>query len=268
MIYIYILKLEQNKFYVGKTNNPDFRIENHINGEGSAWTKKYKPIQLIELLSNCDDYDEDKYTRMYMDKMGVDNVRGGSYVQITLDDNTLNHLKKMSISTNNKCFNCGESGHFVKFCPNKTYNNNISNEPILINKFNKGCERCGRQNHNKKHCYAKKDINGNYIQDNDCLRCGRRCITELCNKTYDIKGNIIEDNNYVYNFQCSHCNSNQHNLYNCSKFQQEQYELAEIARKNNVCSRCKRIGHYRINCYETQDIHGNSINSIDSCIIS
>jgi len=47
MVYIYILELDQNKYYVGKTNNVNFRIQDHINRNGSAWTKKYKPLKLI-----------------------------------------------------------------------------------------------------------------------------------------------------------------------------------------------------------------------------
>ena len=42
MVFIYILRLEQGEYYVGKTANPDFRIESHFNSEGSAWTKLYK----------------------------------------------------------------------------------------------------------------------------------------------------------------------------------------------------------------------------------
>ena len=76
MVYIYILKLQENKYYVGKTNNPSFRIENHLNGDGSSWTTIYKPLKLVEMIPNCDDYDEDKYTQKYMDKYGIDNVRG------------------------------------------------------------------------------------------------------------------------------------------------------------------------------------------------
>ena len=43
MVYIYILKLQSNKYYIGKTNNPNFRLEEHGSGKGSTWTKKYKP---------------------------------------------------------------------------------------------------------------------------------------------------------------------------------------------------------------------------------
>ena len=66
MIFIYILELENKKYYVGKTTNPNFRIESHFNSNGSYWTKKYKPIRLYQLIPNCDDYDEDKYTRINM----------------------------------------------------------------------------------------------------------------------------------------------------------------------------------------------------------
>jgi hypothetical protein len=116
MVYIYILQLEQGKYYIGKTNNPQFRIESHFNFNGSAWTIKYKPIKLIKLIPNCDDYDEDKYTRIYMDKYGIQNVRGGSYVKIDLDTTTIIHLQQMSNGTNNKCFICSKEGHFAKDC--------------------------------------------------------------------------------------------------------------------------------------------------------
>ena len=63
MVFIYTLKLIQGKYYVGKTNNPSFRLDNHFNSNGSAWTMKYKPIELLDLIPNCDKYDEDKYTQ-------------------------------------------------------------------------------------------------------------------------------------------------------------------------------------------------------------
>ena len=121
MVFIYILQLEQGKYYVGKTNNPEYRLENHFNSNGSAWTKLYKPIQVLKIIPDCDDYDEDKYTRIYMDKYGIDNVRGGSFVTVELDQSTVEHLKKMSNGTNDKCFKCGSSGHFANVCEFSSY---------------------------------------------------------------------------------------------------------------------------------------------------
>jgi hypothetical protein len=42
------------------------RIEEHFRASGSEWTKKYKPIKVVETKLNADDFDEDKYTKIYM----------------------------------------------------------------------------------------------------------------------------------------------------------------------------------------------------------
>ena len=187
MVYIYILQLEKGKFYVGKTINPSFRLDSHFNSNGSAWTKIYKPIKMIELIPNCDDYDEDKYTRMFMDKYGIDNVRGGSFVSVELEQSTINHLKQMKNGTNDKCFNCGKSGHFAKDCKeeiiwcceycdkefidekkceyhekNCKYNNEDSESEDECDDVI--CFRCGREGHYANSCYASKHIRGYYLK--------------------------------------------------------------------------------------------------------
>ncbi len=124
MVYIYVLKLQHDKYYVGKTSNPYFRVESHFNSEGSEWTKINKPVKLLELIEG-DDYDEDKYTKIYMDKYGIDNVRGGSYTSVKLDKETKNQLVKISNSTNNRCFKCGKEGHFAKKCKKQDFNENV-----------------------------------------------------------------------------------------------------------------------------------------------
>ena len=62
MVHIYILECINNKFYVGKTNNIQFRLDNHSNGFGSQFTKLYPPFRVYSLLPDRDDFDEDKIT--------------------------------------------------------------------------------------------------------------------------------------------------------------------------------------------------------------
>lgn len=85
MIYIYVIKLDKGKYYIGKTSNPQFRLQSHFDSNGSSWTKKYKPLKVIEIKPTSDDYDEDKITMQYMDKYGINNVRGGLFVSVKLN---------------------------------------------------------------------------------------------------------------------------------------------------------------------------------------
>lgn len=84
--WLYILKLEDDKYYVGITarSNPEDRIQQHISGYyGAKWTKKHKPIETLELrdlgsLTTEEAEREEKTTTLaYMDKYGYQNVRGG-----------------------------------------------------------------------------------------------------------------------------------------------------------------------------------------------
>ena len=116
MITIYILCLTNNKYYIGKTNNPQKRILNHFQHQGSAWTKKYQPISIEKVINNADNFDEDKWTIKYMQIYGIDNVRGGSFCSIQLSESNKQTLQQMITGSSDCCYKCGQIGHFIQDC--------------------------------------------------------------------------------------------------------------------------------------------------------
>lgn len=183
-VNIYILKLEKDKYYIGKTQNPDFRIDDHFNANGSAWTKKYKPMEIVTVIPNCTHFDEDKYTLEYMSEHGMHNVRGGSFCRITLDEHDIATIKKMINGANDKCHYCGFKGHFIKECRklkkqqaiddqvkneviknNKVKKINVAKQPKQIKVEKNTCSRCHYGGHTKETCFAKKNLYGKFIYD-------------------------------------------------------------------------------------------------------
>lgn len=157
MKLIYVLELENNKYYVGKTHNIEKRFNDHLNGNGSEFTKIYKPIQIYKIYKELSEFDEDNYTKKYMKIYGIDNVRGGSYCTKDLNKHQIDLLNKEFNTINNVCYRCGRNSHYANFCYAKTH--------IDGSKLNKSiiCYRCGRDTHYERDCYASTHINGSRI---------------------------------------------------------------------------------------------------------
>jgi hypothetical protein len=117
---LYVLRLAGGRYYIGKTANLDSRIAQHMDGQGSAWTRKYKPISVVEKRRNVSPFDEDSLTLEYMSTYGVDKVRGGSYVEVVLSDELKDELNKKIRSATDACTRCGRKGHFISKCYART----------------------------------------------------------------------------------------------------------------------------------------------------
>lgn len=116
--YIYVLKCEKGKFYIGKTKDQNLlsRIVAHALEYGSEWTKKYTPLDVVEVIKNCNGFHEDMYTKMYMAKYGIENVRGGTYTTIEIEPETIEFLEDELAGAQDLCLRCGNSGHFIADC--------------------------------------------------------------------------------------------------------------------------------------------------------
>jgi predicted GIY-YIG superfamily endonuclease len=135
---VYVLKLVGGRYYVGKALDIIGRYQEHINGNGSSWTKKYRPLSLVESRDNVSPFEEDKVVKEYMAKYGIENVRGGSYVTENLSDFHLDALKMEIWAANDCCTQCGRSGHFVKDCNAIT---DVSGNSLYIYE----CDKCNKE---------------------------------------------------------------------------------------------------------------------------
>ena len=133
MIYIYILELEDDCYYIGRTNDVNKRYEYHKLGYGSTWTKLHKPIRILEIVEDASPYDEDRYVKEYMAKYGIDKVRGGTYVKTNLDKLQIYLLEKEIWNAQDSCVRCGKKGHFVTNCYET---HNIHNKKIIYQNNN------------------------------------------------------------------------------------------------------------------------------------
>ena len=214
---VYILKLEGGNYYVGKAENPIKRYQEHVDGKGSAWTKKWAPIRIEKIVLNVGPFDEDKYTKEMMMKHGIDRVRGGSYVRIDLEPNQIDTLTKELRGAADQCSECGGNGHFVRNCPllaDKRRNYelketcSVGRAPLemveVYSKKKDGCFRCGYKGHIASKCYAKRHMNGTILEDNEfheksskailCFRCGRKGHKSAeCYATKHVKGYVLDE---------------------------------------------------------------------------
>lgn len=117
---IYVLRLQGGKYYVGKSDDPQRRVEEHLQGRGAAWTRAHKPLAIEKIIPNASAFDEDKITKEMMSKHGIDNVRGGTYVSLKLDQSQYQSVQTEIWAAENCCTTCGRSSHFSKDCYART----------------------------------------------------------------------------------------------------------------------------------------------------
>jgi hypothetical protein len=117
----YILKLLNDKYYVGESSDIARRIWIHKNENGASWTKKYPVVKQNDLLPTNHNFSELIQTLLMIEKYGIDNVRGS----IFSSPSPLSKYEKIMAAQlycdlHNLCRKCGGNNHFISQCKNTT----------------------------------------------------------------------------------------------------------------------------------------------------
>ena len=82
-MYVYVLRLENEKFYVGLCikGDPFKRIRNHYKANGARYTQNNRVLKLMFLEEITDTLQELIYTLQFMKTYGMCQVRGDKYIQ-------------------------------------------------------------------------------------------------------------------------------------------------------------------------------------------
>jgi len=85
LLKLYLLELSDDKYYVGQTDDLDFRFSEHLSGKGAKWTRLHRPLHMlltrnlsVEAAGEAMLY-ENWMTLHYMERFGWENVRGGDF---------------------------------------------------------------------------------------------------------------------------------------------------------------------------------------------
>ena len=155
---VYVLHLQNNKYYVGSSVNHKERINEHFENKGPKWTQIYKPEKVRRPLSEPQwELWELTETLRQMNIHGIDNVRGSLFS----DSEPFTNIEKVMAGQLfneliGSCRRCGGSGHHDEQCLSgsglASWVNNFGGSLHFDNK----CNNCGISLHLKNDNYCER----------------------------------------------------------------------------------------------------------------
>jgi hypothetical protein len=91
---VYVLHLQGGRKYIGVSQDPEKALQSHKEGTGCAWTQMYPPEFIECVHSPVHESDLDQYVLHYMDRYGVQHVRGGSWSTVLFTEKDREDLQQ------------------------------------------------------------------------------------------------------------------------------------------------------------------------------
>jgi hypothetical protein len=92
-MFVYVLRLANNKFFVGSTYNITFTFKYIFkNNNKDNIFNKHKPLYVEHIFENCNDNDEYKYLVKYIRKYGVNNIYGPTMDSFVMERESIREI--------------------------------------------------------------------------------------------------------------------------------------------------------------------------------
>ena len=302
---VYVLQLKDtSKYYVGKSNNIESRINNHkqcnskcakfvkING---GVHKVLKPLTPPD--NNLSNWEKDE-TLIQMIKHGYNNVRGWEFTNISnLNKEELDIIKISIFGLGDRCRKCGNNGHFAKECNSTkakwlqsleecyTYNNTSSDiiNTLLDSPYEESPPDnktlCESKTLYESKCESKCDSkinNINTLKDTDeniIIEIAKtsRAKCQLCKELIN-KGEYRVGIEYEFKGKIS-TKWNHEKCYNIQNPKVKPQQTNNLVNKNKKvpskksknCTRCGRNGHNENECFAETDVDGYELIDEEDC---
>lgn len=138
---VYALRLEGDRYYVGKTTNFTARLNEHFTSGGSAWTRRYPPIEQVRLIVEPTSDLESTERAETLERMwlhGIENVRGWRYTTTAkLTEGEIEDAFNQLCERKDLCRKCGRDGHMIASCTSRDLakwvgNNRLPNKEMIL----------------------------------------------------------------------------------------------------------------------------------------
>jgi len=141
MAILYVIKLNQFKYYIGITKNTVQELDNYVNylrlntsqKTGIDWIDKYRPLHMYDIKQNPKEHDLKRFTIRYMEVYGINHVRGWKYTRINLTIKENMSIMRDIINNTPFCLEC------------KREVNRLYNCEYCMNKKIWECPLCGKE---------------------------------------------------------------------------------------------------------------------------
>jgi hypothetical protein len=196
-----------------------------------------------------------------MDKYGINNVRGGSFVSVKLEKSMIDALNQMKNGTNDACFVCGKTGHFANECESEREDDNFDNFDNFKSGFLRSCKKLDKENTKiLMPVNILKILNNNNYIDFGILKLTNvygLCQTiHSCDLEYRVGGRegigyeyFIEGLIYILENDPQICDKCEFEMKICCC---RKYKKINAS----TCYRCGRKGHLSSSCYASTHIKG------------